>query len=79
MTTWSSGCTLVERAPFDDGIYFGAYDFFENCGGGQANAVVVAVQPADGAYAVLLAVQVVSDADLEAADRILRTFFVDLG
>ncbi len=79
VTTWSGGCTRVERAPFDDGIYFGSYDFFQNCGGGQASAVVVAVQPADGSYAVLLAVQVVSDADLEAADRILRSFFVTLG
>ncbi|MEO1065419.1 MAG: S1C family serine protease [Actinomycetota bacterium] len=79
VTTWSGGCTFIERAPFDDGIYFGEFDFFQNCGGGNASAVVVAVQPADGAYAVLLAVQVVSDADLEAADRILRSFFVDLG
>ncbi|MEM9712686.1 MAG: S1C family serine protease [Actinomycetota bacterium] len=79
LTTWSDGCTLVAREPFDDGVYFGAFDFFQNCGGGNASAVVVAVKPADGSYAVRLAVQVVSDADLQAADRILSTFFVTVG
>ncbi|MEM9034662.1 MAG: trypsin-like peptidase domain-containing protein [Actinomycetota bacterium] len=79
ITTWSSGCSLVERAPYDDGLYVGSYDFFTDCGGAAGvGAVVVAALPPDGAYLAVVAVQVVSDADLEAMDRILSSFFVTL-
>jgi hypothetical protein len=37
---------------------------------------VVAAQPEDGSFTILLTVQVVSQADLNAADRILDTFQV---
>lgn len=69
-------CTSVERDVYDDGYFTGAYEIFENCGGTSTGWVQVAAHPADQSYGVLVAVQVVSDADLEALDVILQTFNV---
>jgi serine protease Do len=71
-----SDCTSTGRDVYDDGYFTGAYEIFENCGGTATQWVQVAAHPADQSYGVIVAVQVVSDADLEALDVILQTFNV---
>ncbi|MEM9033647.1 MAG: trypsin-like peptidase domain-containing protein [Actinomycetota bacterium] len=78
ITTWSGGCQPQGVAAFDDGLFVGSWEAYSACGGSDAGAIVVVVRPENQAYTIILAVQVVSDADLEAADRILSSFFVDV-
>ncbi|MEM8902750.1 MAG: trypsin-like peptidase domain-containing protein [Actinomycetota bacterium] len=78
ITTWRGGCELLGRELYADGVFEGHWESYSSCGGSAAGAVVVVARPASGAYTVVLAVQVLADADLEAADRILSSFSVDL-
>jgi serine protease Do len=71
-----SECTSTGRDVYDDGYFSGAYEVFENCGGTATQWVQIAAHPADMNYGVLVAVQVVSDADFEALDVILQSFNV---
>jgi len=71
-----SECTSTGRDVYDDGYFTGAYEVFENCGGTATQWVQVAAHPADQSYGVVVAVQVVSEADLEALDVILQSFNV---
>ncbi|MBK8988901.1 MAG: serine protease [Chloroflexi bacterium] len=67
------------RSDYDDSVYTGKYDLWLNCGGTETLLVVMAAEPADRSYLALIMVQVVSDADLDALDRILNTFIVNNG
>ena len=78
ITTWRGGCELLGRELYADGVFEGHWESYSSCGGSAAGAGVVVARPASGAYTVVLAVQVLADADLEAADRILSSFSVDL-
>ncbi len=69
-------CTFDSREDYDDGAFVGRFDTYSNCGGTGATSIVVAAFPEDGSYAVLVVVQVVTDADLVALDEIIRTFNV---
>jgi serine protease Do len=60
---------------YDDGVFAGSYQIWEDCAGTATDYLVLATLPkAGGPYLIVTAVQLVSDADLEALDRILRTF-----
>ncbi len=67
-------CVSEGRGDYDDGSFAGLYEVFASCGGSTTSYYVVATVSADGGYGVLVTVQVVSDADLEALDVVLRTF-----
>ena len=67
-------CTSQGRDDYDDGFFVGQFEVFTDCGGTGTQFYVVASTSADGAYGVLVAVQVVSDADLEALDNVLGSF-----
>jgi serine protease Do len=68
-------CELDSRYDYNDGLYRGAYDYYEKCGGTTDYMVLAAVPIQDsGDVLILLEVQIVSDADLDAAERILSTF-----
>ena len=72
-------CKLDNRYDYQDSAYRGKFDYFTNCGGpGGADYLVLSAVPiADPeAYLILVEIQIVSEADLEAADRILATFQV---
>jgi serine protease Do len=70
-------CELDSRYDYDDGFYRGAFDYYEDCGGGADYMILAAVPVADGGdILILLEVQIVSDADLQAAERILASFDV---
>jgi serine protease Do len=67
-------CTSQGRDAYDDGFFVGEFEVFADCGGTASQYYVVASTSADGAYGVLVAVQVVTDADLEALDNVLASF-----
>ena len=74
---YSESCTYDGRQPYEDALYTGAYDVWSACGGTNSLFVVVAAAPESHAYNILVAVQVVTDADLAALDQILNTFIVN--
>ena len=67
-------CVDGGREPYDDGLYVGLWDVWESCGGTDSSIVNVAAQPADGSFVMLVQMQVVTDADLDALDQALATF-----
>lgn len=69
-------CESLGRTDYDDGFFTGKYENFVSCGGTDTEYVVVASTSNDGAYGVVVAVQVVGIADYEALDQIMRTFNV---
>lgn len=72
-------CELDGRYDYDDGYYRGAFDYFVKCGGpGGADFLILSAVPIDDptAFLILVEVQILSSADLDAADRILATFDV---
>lgn len=70
-------CTYVGREPYSDALYTGAYDVWSECGGEDNLFVVLASTPETRDFLILVQVQIVSDADLEAFDYILNTFVVN--
>jgi serine protease Do len=81
--------TLAEFAPapgecvdggiqdYNDAAYFGRFQVWTECGGvGTLLVVLVAVPTLDAGYTALIAMQVTSEADLEALDQAFATFFV---
>ncbi|PDV98144.1 S1C family serine protease [Candidatus Chloroploca asiatica] len=74
--SFSQSCTYEGRDDYSDGLYTGFFDTWTNCGGTDTVLIVVAFAPEDGSFLGLVQVQVVTEADLEALDRILDTFIV---
>jgi serine protease Do len=73
----SEDCTKTESAqPYEDELYTGLYDYYEQCGGGDSEAVVLTFVPNNRAYVGLVAIQLTSEADYEALDEILASFQV---
>ncbi len=73
---FTDGCTYDGRYDYEDPLYTGLYDFYTDCGGVGTIVVNLAAMPEDQSLIILLQLQVVSEADLDAADRILNTFQV---
>ncbi len=70
-------CELDSRYEYNDGYYRGAFDYYEDCGDSADYMILAAVPVADtGDILIWLEVQIVSDADLQAAERILASFAV---
>ncbi|MFO7537940.1 MAG: trypsin-like peptidase domain-containing protein [Chloroflexota bacterium] len=74
---FADSCQYSGRDSYEDPVYAGVYDLWADCGGTGSLLVVVVVEPADGSYTAFVLVQVVSDADLDALDRILDSFIVN--
>ena len=71
---FASQCTYVGRSDYDDGLYHGQFDVFEQCGGTEAQYLVLAAVPNSRAFVIVVQVQVNAQRDLEALDRALATF-----
>lgn len=72
-------CELDGRYDYNDGYYRGSFDYFVKCGGpGGPDFLILSAVPIDDptAFLILVEVQILSNADLDAADRILATFDV---
>ncbi len=74
---FSGSCDYGGRFDYSDALYTGQYDYYSDCGGEGVLYVIVAVTPDDGTNALILVeVQIVTDADLDALDRILNSFIL---
>ena len=71
---YSAECTYDSRQDYSDELYAGYSDLWTGCGGTDTLFLVIAVKPASGSQTLLVQVQVVTDADLEALDHILASF-----
>ena len=69
-------CTLDQRYDYNDGVYRGAFDYYKRCGGTTTDYMILSAVPIQSGTNVLIFVeiQIVNQADLDAADRILATF-----
>jgi serine protease Do len=68
-------CTLDQRYDYNDGYYRGAFDYYNRCGGTTDYMILSAVPIQSGTNVLIFVeIQIVSQADLDAADRILATF-----
>ncbi|MGB3715036.1 MAG: S1C family serine protease [Candidatus Promineifilaceae bacterium] len=74
--TGSYECTYDGRYDYDDGVYIGFYDLYVDCGGVGSVIVELAAAPDGQQYFTYLLIQAVTEADLDALDHILDTFFV---
>ncbi len=69
-------CTFDGRYDYDDGVYFGQYDLYIDCSDVNSVIIELAASPEEGGYITYLVIQAISDADLEAMDHVLSTFYV---
>jgi serine protease Do len=67
-------CTPEGRYNYNDPLYTGLFNLFTGCDEDGAVVIVVAATPEDQSFVILVGVQAVSEADLNAADHILDTF-----
>lgn len=61
---------------YDDSVFTGQYQYWSGCGANGAEYVVLVANPADASYTVVIATQILSDADWEALDQAFTTFNV---
>jgi len=64
------------RSDYADQLYTGKYDYYSDCGDTDSVVFVVVATPENQAYLTLVMIQAISQADLEAADKIFDTFEV---
>jgi serine protease Do len=76
-TEFSADCTYEGRSDYEDAAYTGAFDVWGNCAGTDTALIVVEAYPPGDLFAVVVQVQAVTEADLEALDTILQTFYVN--
>ena len=74
---FSSDCAYDERSDYEDAAYTGAFDVWNSCGGTDTALIVVEAYPPEGEFLVVVQVQAVTEADLEALDAILQSFYVN--
>lgn len=73
---YSDFCLHEGRYDYSDALYTGLYDVWADCDGTGSLYVVVTAVPEARNFVILVGVQIVSDADLNALDRILASFVV---
>lgn len=73
---FSSECTFEGRQSYEDSLYSGSFDVWSNCGGTTTQFVAISVVPENRAFLGLVQIQIVNEADLDALDRIIKTFQV---
>jgi len=76
--SFMSDCSLDGRYDYEDSAFLGAYDVFTNCGSSGSTIIVLSTRPISNqsSFLATVMVQILSDADLDALDEILRTFDV---
>jgi serine protease Do len=73
---FSGRCTYKGRFDFQNQFYVGQYDHYTNCAGGTPNLLTFTTTSADKKSLIFLRIVAVSQADLEAVDKILSSFQV---
>lgn len=73
-----SGCVSTGREDYSDALHTGRFEVWTGCGETAATYILVAAKADSGRYLTLVAVQANSEADLDAADRVMNSFTVAL-
>ena len=73
---FSEDCAYDGRFDYDDSVFRGVYDEYSDCLDSGNVLIILGAEPEDTSYAVILVVQAVTSADLDALDQILNTFNV---
>jgi serine protease Do len=74
----AAACTDGGRDDYDDGLYTGQVQYFTDCGGTTAATAFIVARPAGDEFIALVQVQMVTEADFAALDRIVATFVVNI-
>ena len=73
---FSGDCTYDGRFDYADPVYSGVYDQYSDCAGQGSVIIVLGAEPAAKNYSMVVLVQAVTSADVDALDHILNTFNV---
>jgi hypothetical protein len=76
LTDYSGDCTYEGRFDYEDALYTGLYDWYSDCGDVGSEIINIVAVPESRAFIVWVQTQIVSEADLEALDRIIDSFEV---
>ncbi|PJJ73347.1 serine protease Do [Diaminobutyricimonas aerilata] len=68
------GCQLATHDVFEDGYHTGVFDYYTGCGDNDADYLMVAALANDGSYLTALAVQALTEQDLDAIDHAVGSF-----
>lgn len=74
--SFPDACTDGGISEYDDGLYTGQVQVWEDCGGVGTYWVVIYATPEDGSLDIVVTGQIVSDADIEAFEQVVSTFQV---
>jgi serine protease Do len=69
-------CDYDGRYEYADDLYTGLYDLYINCGSTGSVIVELAAEPEHQGFLMYLVIQAVSDADIDALQHIMDTFYV---
>jgi hypothetical protein len=72
----SGACTADPIEDYSDGVYTGRFQSFTDCGGTGSMVVTVAAVPDDNSFTAVVAMQIVSDTDLDVLDQVIASFSV---
>ena len=74
---WTFGdCVYDARYDYDDGVYTGKFDWWDDCGGIGTAFVTIEARPADEAFTVVVQFQLLTQEDRDAADVIVESYLV---
>jgi len=72
----TGACTADPIEDYSDGVYTGRFQSFTDCGGTGSMVVTVAAVPEDNSFTAVVAMQIVSDTDLDVLDQVIASFSV---
>ncbi len=76
LLTFLQSCTAQPVEDYDDGLYTGYSELYTDCGGTSTSHMLIAAEDDVNDLIMFIDVQIATDADLEALDRIIETFRV---
>jgi serine protease Do len=74
----ASQCTSLGRQDYSDPLYTGRSEVFQDCAGTETDFVWLAFEPGDLSFHGVVGVQITNEADIEALERALDTFVVNV-
>lgn len=75
---YSDSCTYDGRYEYEDALYTGKYDLWTDCGSTDSVYLTLSATPENRDFIIFVGILANSQADLEALDRILDSFMVDV-
>ena len=72
----TGACAADPIEDYSDGVYTGRFQSFTDCGGTGSMVVTVAAVPEDNSFTAVVAMQIVSDTDLDVLEKVIASFSV---